>query len=91
MSQIKLWYIPDVGLSCNLTDWLMDLHGHKRRVGYIEWHPTAENVLASASFDCMVCETKDLKKKNSHVSLLFPLHNIVNVEKLICTYFISLT
>lgn len=43
-----------MGLSCNLTDWLMDLHGHKRRVGYIEWHPTAENVLASAGFDYLV-------------------------------------
>lgn len=32
----------------------MDLHGHKRRVGYIEWHPTAENVLVSAGFDHLV-------------------------------------
>lgn len=29
----------------------MDLHGHQRRVGYIEWHPTAENILLSAGFD----------------------------------------
>ncbi|KAK7603505.1 hypothetical protein V9T40_003504 [Parthenolecanium corni] len=51
---VKLWYIPDIGLSCNLNDWLMDLHGHKRRVGYIEWHPTAENIIASAGFDYMI-------------------------------------
>lgn len=38
----------------HLTDWLIDLHGHKRRVGYIEWHPTAENVLVSAGFDHLV-------------------------------------
>ncbi|XP_054280556.1 coronin-2B-like isoform X2 [Macrosteles quadrilineatus] len=48
---VKLWYIPDGGLTANLTEWLIDLHGHKRRVGYVEFHPTAENVLVSAGFD----------------------------------------
>lgn len=51
---VKLWYVPDGGLSCHLTEWLVDLHGHKRRVGYIEFHPTAENVLVSAGFDHLV-------------------------------------
>ncbi|XP_062619419.1 coronin-2B-like isoform X5 [Saccostrea cucullata] len=48
---VKLWRIPEDGLKTNLTEWLVDLHGHKRRVGYIEWHPTAENILLSAGFD----------------------------------------
>lgn len=52
--QIKLWYIPDDGLSCNLNECLKELHGHRRRVGYLEWHPIAENVLASAGFDYLV-------------------------------------
>lgn len=52
--QIKLWYIPDSGLSCNLNEWLIELCGHRRRVSYIEWHPTAENVLASSGFDYLV-------------------------------------
>ncbi|XP_073971921.1 coronin-2B-like isoform X2 [Rhodnius prolixus] len=51
---IKLWYIPEGGLQTHLTDWVADLHGHKRRVGYIEWHPTAENVLASVGFDYLI-------------------------------------
>ncbi|OXU27488.1 hypothetical protein TSAR_010648 [Trichomalopsis sarcophagae] len=51
---VKLWHIPDGGLSRNLTDWLVELQGHKRRVGYIEWHPTAENILFSAGFDHLV-------------------------------------
>lgn len=38
----------------HLTDWLVELHGHKRRVAYIEWHPTAENILLSAGFDYLV-------------------------------------
>lgn len=52
--QVKLWHIPDGGLSRNLTDWIVELQGHKRRVAYIEWHPVAENVLFSAGFDHLV-------------------------------------
>ncbi len=52
--QIKLWQIPETGLRGNLTEWLLDLHGHTRRVGYIEWHPTAENILLSAGYDFKV-------------------------------------
>ncbi|KPJ12092.1 Coronin-2B, partial [Papilio machaon] len=52
--QVKLWHIPDGGLSMHLTDWLVELQGHKRRVAYIEWHPTAENILLSAGFDYLI-------------------------------------
>lgn len=38
----------------HLTEWLVELRGHKRRAAYIEWHPTAENVLLSAGFDYLV-------------------------------------
>ncbi|XP_044726544.1 coronin-2B-like isoform X2 [Chrysoperla carnea] len=48
---IKLWHIPDGGLSMHLQEWMVELQGHKRRVAYIEWHPTAENILFSAGFD----------------------------------------
>ncbi|XP_045480101.1 coronin-2B-like isoform X2 [Harmonia axyridis] len=51
---IKLWHIPDSGLSYHLTDWIAELQGHKRRVSYIEWHPTAENILFSVGFDHMI-------------------------------------
>ncbi|XP_076322678.1 coronin-2B-like isoform X2 [Tachypleus tridentatus] len=52
---IKLWFIPDEGLMrFNLTKPIMDLQHHRRRVGYIEWHPTAENILLSAGFDNLV-------------------------------------
>lgn len=42
------------GLKEDLRDSLVDLEGHQRRVGIIEWHPTAENVLLSAGFDYVV-------------------------------------
>ena len=51
---IKIWEIPDGGLTENLNESLVDLEGHQRRVGIIEWHPTAENVILSAGFDFLI-------------------------------------
>lgn len=52
---IKLWYIPDEGLQQrNLSEPVMDLREHKRRVSYIEWHPTADNILVSSGFDYLM-------------------------------------
>ncbi|XP_054926715.1 coronin-2B-like isoform X2 [Dermacentor andersoni] len=53
---VKIWYIPEEGLprNTNLVEPLVDLRGHRRRVGYVEWHPTAENILLSAGFDHMI-------------------------------------
>ncbi|XP_070545785.1 coronin-1C-A-like isoform X2 [Ptychodera flava] len=48
---IKLWYIPDGGLTENMNQYLVNLRGHQRRIGFIEWHPTASNILASAGYD----------------------------------------
>lgn len=59
-ASVKLWYIPDGGLTANLTECLVQLTGHKRRVGFVEWHPTADNILASVGFDYTV---RFLKKK----------------------------
>ncbi|KAH9368899.1 hypothetical protein HPB48_004398 [Haemaphysalis longicornis] len=53
---VKIWYIPEEGLlrNTNLVEPLVDLRGHRRRVGYVEWHPTAENILLSAGFDHLI-------------------------------------
>lgn len=48
---MKIWVLPDDGLKVDLYQWRTDLHGHQRRVDYIEWHPTAENLLLSAGLD----------------------------------------
>lgn len=52
---VKVWVIPDGGLTENLADCAVDLVRHQRRVGIVEWHPTAENILFSAGFDYLVC------------------------------------
>lgn len=52
---IKCWYIPDEGLlSRNMNQPICDLREHKRRVSFLEWHPTADNILLSAGFDHLV-------------------------------------
>ena len=35
----------------DMTEYLLDLQGHRRRVTMVEWHPTAENILVSAGYD----------------------------------------
>lgn len=43
-----MWQIPEGGLSQPLTEPVVVLEGHSKRVGIIAWHPTARNVLLSA-------------------------------------------
>lgn len=38
----------------NLTVSWKELQGHRRRVGLIEWHPTASNILFSTGYDYQV-------------------------------------
>ena len=53
-STIKLWQIPDGGLTANLTEPLVDMRGHGRKVTLLRYNPTAANVLASCSGDMTV-------------------------------------
>ena len=45
---VKVWQIPEGGLRENLTEPVVNLVAHQRRVGLIVWHPSAQNVLLSA-------------------------------------------
>lgn len=51
---MKIWDIPVCGVQSNLTKARKTLIGHSRRVGLIEWHPTAENLLLSSAYDYKV-------------------------------------
>ena len=48
---VKVWAIPEGGLTANVTEPLVDLHGHSRKVTFLKFHNTASNVLASVSGD----------------------------------------
>ncbi|BFZ18200.1 hypothetical protein BsWGS_21240 [Bradybaena similaris] len=51
---VKLWQIPEGGLKENLTDPVVDLGSHQRRVTLLVWHPTAMNVLLSTGSDNLI-------------------------------------
>ena len=51
---VKVWQIPDGGLSRTMTDCVVELVYHQRRVGIVLWHPSAQNILLSCS-DNNVC------------------------------------
>ena len=54
---VKIWQIPDGGLTAPLTESSVDLVAHQRRVGLVLWHPSAQNVLLSAGkYFCYVSE-----------------------------------
>ncbi|KAF1441097.1 Coronin-6, partial [Spheniscus mendiculus] len=45
---VMVWQIPDYVPVRNVTEPVVTLEGHSKRVGIISWHPTARNVLLSA-------------------------------------------
>ena len=48
---VKVSTIPDGGLTSNLTEATGSFDGHERKINILHFHPTAENILASASAD----------------------------------------
>uniref|UniRef100_A0A3B4G0A9 Coronin n=1 Tax=Pundamilia nyererei TaxID=303518 RepID=A0A3B4G0A9_9CICH len=46
-----IWEIPEGGLRRNMMEAVLELYGHSRRVGLIEWHPTSSGILFSAGYD----------------------------------------
>nr|XP_013807528.1 PREDICTED: coronin-2B-like [Apteryx mantelli mantelli] len=50
-TSVRIWEIPEGGLKRNMTEAVLELYGHSRRVGLVEWHPTTNNILFSAGYD----------------------------------------
>jgi len=48
---VKVWQIPDGGVTRTMTETVVDLVKHQRRVGLVLWHPSAQNILLSAGSD----------------------------------------
>lgn len=51
---VKVWGIPEEGITENITEPLVNLVGHQRKTTHAEFHPTAEHVLATTSADYLV-------------------------------------
>ncbi|XP_029300474.1 uncharacterized protein LOC115016669 isoform X4 [Cottoperca gobio] len=48
---VMVWQIPENGLENPLSQPVVVLQGHSKRVGIVSWHPNARNVLLSAGCD----------------------------------------
>jgi len=53
-AHVKIWRIPQNGLTSNLETAEVDLVEHKRKIQTLNWHPTAKNVLVSSAVDNIV-------------------------------------
>lgn len=74
-STVKVWGIPEAGLTEMITEPLVDLHGHGKKVTLLRFHRTASNVLASVSADQTVKlwdieQQSDLFSFNEHTALI---------------------
>ena len=50
-AKLRVWEVPDGGLTANCDEPLVTVQGHGRKILYTQYHPAARNVLASASTD----------------------------------------
>jgi coronin-1B/1C/6 len=88
---VKVWEIPDEGITPgnNITEPLADLVAHQRRVGLIQWHPTAENVLLSAGADNMVyiwnVSLQEVLVEMTFPDMLYSVSFNYNGSKFACT------
>jgi len=48
---VKVIGIPPDGMTDHVTEPLVDLQGHMKKVTLLKWHPTAQNIIASVSAD----------------------------------------
>jgi len=51
---VKVWNIPEGGLTEDMTEAAVVFKGHQRKVTIVEWHPTANGILFSASADLTI-------------------------------------
>ncbi|XP_064489724.1 coronin-7-like [Ornithodoros turicata] len=50
-ARVRIWTIPEGGLTQSLTQPVAELKGHTEKVTFVKFHPTASDVLATASHD----------------------------------------
>lgn len=65
---VKIWGIPEGGLKGNQSEPLVNLTEHSKKIGLVQFHPTAANVLATA---CVAPSIKlwDIENGKCHVTI----------------------
>jgi len=51
---VKIWQIPEEGLTQDMTECAQLLSGHTRKAGTVTFHPSANNILATSALDYKV-------------------------------------
>jgi len=51
---VKVSQVPEEGLTENVDKSIVTLEGHSKKLAFIKFHPTANNILASAAHDSLV-------------------------------------
>ncbi|KAJ3013030.1 Coronin-2B [Thoreauomyces humboldtii] len=72
---VKIWTIPEGGLTESISTASLTLNGHGRKVGHALFHPSADNVLATASADFTVklwdiCAGKERVELTGHTEII---------------------
>jgi coronin-1B/1C/6 len=65
---VKIWSIPEEGLTQSITDATVTLEGHMKKVSNVCWHPTANNVLLTAGSDQKI-QLWDIEKGKERVTI----------------------
>lgn len=66
--RVRIWTIPESGLTESLTDPDFELKGHTEKVHFVKFHPTAAGVLATGSHDLTVF-IWDLETRENRICL----------------------
>ncbi|KAI3384038.1 hypothetical protein SNEBB_002434 [Seison nebaliae] len=75
---VKVWEIPDGGLTTNMNVPIRDLKRHERKVGILKWHPSAYLVLLSAGMDGRICFW-NVEQEELLSEIMMPDLNIISV------------
>lgn len=65
---VKIWGIPEGGLTETITEPLVTLNSHEKKVGQVLFHPTSNNVLLTAGVDNKI-KLWDIETGKEHISI----------------------
>ncbi|CAE1312014.1 CORO7 [Acanthosepion pharaonis] len=77
-AKIRVWNIPEGGLTESLTEPESCLVGHREKIYFVHFHPLAKDILASASYDMTVkiwnlATGEEVIELTGHTSQIFTL------------------
>ena len=75
-TMVRVWNIPNMGLIRTMTDPVVELAGHQRKVQSIHWHPSALNVLLSVGRSLAIRKKSRIASDQSFGIHRIPSHSL---------------